>query len=208
MKKVTKIFALALAFVIIFTLQIPANAATKQTRTSKGVYGYIEELTDEYVSIECKDTQDEEFEVQVRDNKGKEVFSQREIGYFFVELSKNKLYSFRVRGMKINYDTDSYDPYTPWSNSVYFSTAQYKLKQVGKTKKAKITTPKVAGISKYTVYMSLKKNGGYKKVKTVKAGKSITVSKFKGKALKAKKNYYFKFVPNKGTETVKSLRIK
>ena len=56
--------------------------------------------------------------------------------------------------------------------------------------------------------MSLKKNGGYKKVKTVKAGKSITVSKFKGKALKAKKNYYFKFVPNKGTETVKSLRIK
>lgn len=110
--------------------------------------------------------------------------------------------------MKINYDTDSYDPYTPWSNSVYFSTAQYKLKQVGKTKKAKITTPKVAGISKYTVYMSLKKNGGYKKVKTVKAGKSITVSKFKGKALKAKKNYYFKFVPNKGTETVKSLRIK
>ena len=106
---------------MIFTLQIPANAATKQARTSKGVYGYIEELTDEYVSIECKDTQDEEFEVQVRDNKGKEVFSQREIGYFFVELSKNKLYSFRVRGMKINYDTDSYDPYTPWSNSVYFS---------------------------------------------------------------------------------------
>lgn len=39
MKKVTKIFALALAFVIIFTLQIPANAATKQARTSKGVYG-------------------------------------------------------------------------------------------------------------------------------------------------------------------------
>ena len=181
---------------MIFTLQIPANAATKQARTSKGVYGYIEELTDEYVSIECKDTQDEEF------------FSQREIGYFFVELSKNKLYSFRVRGMKINYDTDSYDPYTPWSNSVYFSTAQYKLKQVGKTKKAKITTPKVAGISKYTVYMSLKKNGGYKKVKTVKAGKSITVSKFKGKALKAKKNYYFKFMTNKGTETVKLLRIK
>ena len=162
---------------MIFTLQIPANAATKQARTSKGVYGYIEELTDEYVSIECKDTQDEEFEVQVRDNTGKEVFSQREIGYFFVELSKNKLYSFRVRGMKINYDTDSYDPYTPWSNSVYFSTAQYKLKQVGKTKKAKITTPKVAGISKYTVYMSLKKNGGYKKVKTVKAGKSITAGK-------------------------------
>ena len=56
---------------MIFTLQIPANAATKQARTSKGVYGYIEELTDEYVSIECKDTQDEEFEVQVRDNKGK-----------------------------------------------------------------------------------------------------------------------------------------
>ena len=73
---------------MIFTLQIPANAATKQARTSKGVYGYIEELTDEYVSIECKDTQDEEFEVQVRDNKGKEVFSQREIGYFFVELRR------------------------------------------------------------------------------------------------------------------------
>ena len=39
MKKVTKIFALALAFVIIFTLQIPANAATKQARTSREFMG-------------------------------------------------------------------------------------------------------------------------------------------------------------------------
>lgn len=44
----------------------------------------------------------------------------------------------------------------------------------------------------------IKKDRAWKKLKTVKAGKSIVVSKFKGKALARNKKYYYKIVPSKG----------
>lgn len=46
--------------------------------------------------------------------------------------------------------------------------------------------------------MSTKKNSGWKKIKTLKPGKAITISRFKGKSFKYYKNYYYKIVPNKG----------
>ena len=54
------------------------------------------------------------------------------------------------------------------------------------------------GVKSYKVYMSYKKDRAWKKLKTVKAGKSIVVSKFKGKALARNKKYYYKIVPSKG----------
>lgn len=77
-------------------------------------------------------------------------------------------------------------------------SAKYKVRQVGKSRKVKIKTPKVAGIKNYKIYMSTKKNSGWKKIKTLKPGKAITISRFKGKSFKYYKNYYYKIVPNKG----------
>lgn len=44
--------------------------------------------------------------------------------------------------------------------------------------------PKVKGVKKFTLYMSTKSDKGYKKVKKVKPGKTVVISKFKNKAFK------------------------
>lgn len=206
MKKVSKFFAVALVVLMAFTIQIPVSAATNKASTTQGVYAKLGFLSTKYAQVDCYDTLTEEFEVQLRDYRGKEVDLQREMVGMTFSVQKNKLYSFRVRGVKAeyNYDDDvKYVPYTPWSNSVYFTTAKYKVAQSGKSKKIKVSVPKVAGISNYKVYMSMKANSGWKKVKTLSSGKSTTVTKFNKKALKAKKTYYFKFVPNKDTVVAK-----
>lgn len=205
MKKVTRFFAVVLVVLMAFTIQIPVSAATNKASTTEGVYAKLSFLSEKYAQVDCFDKIDEEFEVQLRDYKGREVDLEREVVGIIFSVKKNKLYSFRVRGVKAVYDYDDveYVPYTPWSNAVYFTTAKYKVAQSGKAKKIKVTVPKVAGISNYKVYMSMKKNSGWKKVKTLKSGKSMTVSKFNKKALKAKKTYYFKFVPNKDTVVAK-----
>lgn len=79
-----------------------------------------------------------------------------------------------------------------------FVIAQYQLSQVGTGRKVRIKMPKISGVKSYKVYMSYKKDRAWKKLKTVKAGKSIVVSKFKGKALARNKKYYYKIVPSKG----------
>lgn len=212
MKKLTKIFAVAMVVLMAFSIQMPVSAAEKAT-TTEGVWAKITYLDSQYVEMTCYDKIDEDFEIQLHDYKGKLIDSDSGVYGFYFFVNKNKLYSFRIRGIKADYenaieDEIPYVPYTPWSNSVYFTTAEYKTAQVKKSKKIKVTVPKVAGISNYKVYMSLKKNSGFKKVKTLKSGKSTTVTKFNKKALKAKKTYYFKFVPNKGTTKVKSCRLK
>lgn len=75
---------------------------------------------------------------------------------------------------------------------VPFVIAQYQLSQVGTGRKVRIKMPKISGVKSYKVYMSYKKDRAWKKLKTVKAGKSIVVSKFKGKALARNKNITIK----------------
>ena len=62
-------------------------------------------------------------------------------------------------------------------------------------KKVKISWNKVTGASKYTIYMSTKKDSGYKKIATLGASKtSYTISSFKGKSFVKYQNYYYKVV--------------
>lgn len=53
----------------------------------------------------------------------------------------------------------------------------------------RLTWKKVKGCTGYEVYMSKKKNSGYKKIATLKKAKKVTYTK---KKLKKKKTYYFK----------------
>lgn len=66
-------------------------------------------------------------------------------------------------------------------------------------KKADVKWRKVAGATNYTVYYSLKKNGGFKKISTAKNSCVI-------KNLKPGKTYYFKVIANKkvGNSVIKS----
>ena len=69
------------------------------------------------------------------------------------------------------------------------NTDQSKKVVIPKAKKAK-------GIKSFTVYISRNKNKGFKKVKTVKPGKNVVISKYKGKVIKNGQIYYIKIVPN------------
>lgn len=67
-------------------------------------------------------------------------------------------------------------------------TTLKKTKKVAKNK-VQLTWKKVKKATGYEVYQSTKKNGTYKKVKTVKKTKVVS---YKTKSLKKKKTYYFK----------------
>ena len=104
-------------------------------------------------------------------------------------VNKNRLYSYQFRAVQYDYSQGKYVPYSGWFKSSLFTTAQYKISKVGNSRKVKIKTPKVAGIKNYKIYMSLKKNKGWKKVKKVKAGKAVVISKFKGKCAEICMNF-------------------
>ena len=71
-----------------------------------------------------------------------------------------------------------------------YTVAKTTLKKAKKSgKKVQLRWKKVNAATGYQVYQATKKNGKYKKVKTIKKNKIVTC---KTKALKAKKTYYFK----------------
>mgnify|MGYP004523653511 CR=1 FL=1 len=72
-----------------------------------------------------------------------------------------------------------------------YTPAKTSLKSVKKLKKnqAKLTWKKVQNATGYDVYQSVKRNGGYKKVKRITKNKTVT---YKVGKLKKKKVYYFK----------------
>lgn len=72
-----------------------------------------------------------------------------------------------------------------------YTPSKTSIKSIKKLKKnqAKITWKKVKNATGYEVYQSMKKNSGYKKVKTITKNKKVT---YKAGKLKKKKTYYFK----------------
>lgn len=108
--------------------------------------------------------------------------------YACKNLTAGATYKFRVAayvnesGKAVNKKTENI--------SVSTKPARPAVKAVRKTaKKAKISWSKVNGSGGYEIYMSARKNSGYKKVKTVTGGKKG--SYVKG-GLKPNKTYYFK----------------
>lgn len=112
-------------------------------------------------------------------------------------ISKNKVYYVRVRAIqKINY---SQEILGAWSEQRAFVFLKLKAKEHENYSTgyeyADITTKKIKGIKKYKVQVSNKRDKKYKTVKTVKAGKKVTVSKYKGKKLKLRKTWYIRVIP-------------
>lgn len=122
-------------------------------------------------------------------------------------ISNNMVYIVRVRA----YTTlNGQKYYGKWSEKCYCFTQPRitAIRQSGS--KLTIKWGKVKGATGYDVYMSTKKTSGYKKVKSVGSGTNkVTVTKFKGKKLSAKKTYYFYIVTKKkvGKITNKSGRL-
>ncbi len=114
----------------------------------------------------------------------------------FTGLKKNRLYRYKVRRIAYDSSTGTYVAASDWSTSKAFTTANYTVKLVSKkSKTVSFKFPKVSGIKSYVLYMSTSQNKGYKKVATVKPGKTLKISRFKKKAFAYRKNYYYKIVP-------------
>lgn len=150
------------------------------------------------------------FEAYCYNRKGKQVDCVDTSAYHsasFYKTNTQNIYTVKVRPYV--YINGSQKLYGDFSNVLY-AVPQPKI--TSKNKDVKLNSvnlkwKKVNGASKYVIYVSSKKNSGYKKVATVKSSKkSYKITKFKGKKLNTKSTKYIKIVTYAkfGKKTVKS----
>ena len=173
------------------TVQYASIPAKVETSSSGDIFITVKNISDDYRA---------DYDMRVLNSKGNVVEVSEQNGgiTYFSYLKKNRLYYYQIRETLTSVYPWEEDFTGEWTKKVPFVIAQYQLSQVGTGRKVRIKMPKISGVKSYKVYMSYKKDRAWKKLKTVKAGKSIVVSKFKGKALARNKKYYYKIVPSKG----------
>ena len=86
--------------------------------------------------------------------------------------------------------------YGAWSNLIEIVPPVKSLTGKAKKKKVSLKWSKVPGATSYTIFVSTKKDSGYKATKTVKKNK-VTIKKIGKKKLKSKKTYYIYVRPNR-----------
>lgn len=199
----------AITAIMAMIISFPVQAQTTSQKQAKAIVQYanipatIETSSSGDIFITVKNISNDyrvDYDMRVLDNKGKVVEVSEQNGgiTYFSYLKKNRLYYYQIRETRTAVYPWEEDFIGEWTKKVPFVIAQYKLSQVGTGRKVRIKMPKVSGVKSYKVYMSYKKDRAWKKLKTVKSGKSIVISKFRGKALARNKKYYYKIVPSKG----------
>lgn len=123
--------------------------------------------------------------------KVKKTITQSGTSFRIPDFINGNFYMYRVRTYV---ECAKGNAYSAWSGYKYIGMAKKYSGNVSK-KRIKCSWSKVSSASKYIVYMSTKKNSGFKKVKTLSSKKrSITIKKFGKKKLKKGKTYYVKVV--------------
>lgn len=106
----------------------------------------------------------------------------------FSNVKNEMVYSVRVRAWQT---INGRKLYTGWSEPIYCFTQPRITSAKIRSGKLQLKWKKVSGATGYRIFVSTKQNTGFKKVKTLSAGKSsVTIKKFKGKKFSAKKRYY------------------
>lgn len=142
------------------------------------------------------------YEIEVYTIKGnKKVFTATSSNNRF-SVKRNTPYKYRCR-FYATYGSEKI--YGAWSGYRYFCYQTVSGKQY--SNRIKMSWKKVYGAKSYTVYISTKETGGYKKVKKVGSKTtSLTIRKCGKKRIKKNGNYYVKVVANltDGKKAVKS----
>ena len=137
--------------------------------------------------------------IGVFDVNGRLVGQEDALSYALISgLQPNKLYYYRAQTVSGKGGVAT----SAWTNPRAFTTIldkKVKVKGVENKKAFTVKVPKVAGIKNYTISMSTKRDKGFKKVKTVKPGKKIKITKMKKKSFKFGKTYYIKITPKTKT---------
>ena len=175
-----------LCIMLVFALKVNTSAASEATVSSDRKTVYIS-LT--------PDASGRQYEVALYSRTGKKLGTTTAYSYAtFTNLTtKNRVYFYNYRVI------DNYgNPATGWSKKVALTTiavSKYKLKAKG-NRTVRIKVPKIKGVSSYRIYMkTYYSSGSYKKVKTVKPGKTIVIKRFRGKKFKWNTYYSVKMHP-------------
>lgn len=146
---------------------------------------------------------------QVRNSKnasiasGYDTFTSSEFNARGSKIKRNQFYKVRVRGY-VTIGTKKV--YGKWSSDVWFAGNPQPKTYSKSDSGIKISWAKTSGANSYTVYVSTKRDSGYKKVGTTTKN-NILVKKYGSKSLVKGKTYYFSWVANKkvGSKTYKSV---
>lgn len=181
--------------------ELVCNAYTKPLPPTKNQFGIPKNTKIKNLSlnswIEVKDSQ-WFYKKQIELYKGNKKLKTFDLSYSNdkeFKLQRGCVYQYRARYYNDNTINGfaCYSDWSPWKGFVVPKNLTFSSNP-GK-KGFKITLGKINGVSKYTVYTSLKRTTGYKKAKTFKAKSkkkySVQVTK---KYKKGKKNYV-KLVP-------------
>lgn len=200
MKKITRIFALALALVMAFALQAPVNAAEKAAvpvmDREMEATTMMTDVTNQNFAPYYKSNKEITYQVAVPSDvtgvqvilynyKGKKVSTQNALSasygtvirYVRFKIAKNQTYTVKVRTYLSVNGTTIYGKLSKARAFTTLTNIKLKYKYNYRT-----------GKKNYTVVMP--------KAKNAKPGKNVKISKFKGKAIKTNQIYYIKIVPN------------
>ena len=211
MKKLRKslgLFAAAFAMCMVFALGAKVNAADVEMQIGSAD-GQVQTMAvpEFAVSYISSDKSSASFSIQyayngqvtrigVFDANDQLVAYDDAFSYATVTgLKKNQVYYYRAQTLSDLNGT----PTSAWSEPKAFTTAmnnKFKFKGVKNQKACTIKVPKINGVKNYTIYMSKKSTGGFKKVKNLKPGKKLKMTKFKKKAFKIGKTYYLRIQVN------------
>ena len=181
------------------SIELFCNVFTKPPRPSKNEFGITDDvrgnslLIKSWVNVEPPKWF---YESDIELYKGNKKLKTADLSYWGdeIKLKRGSAYQYRIRyRIRTSDKTALYSAWGPWKGFVVPKDISVGSKP--NKKGFTITLGKIAGVSKYTVYTSLKKKAGYKKAKTfkVKNKKKFTV-KITKKYKKGKKNY-IKLVP-------------
>ncbi len=177
----------------------------------KGVEASFWSPTSEHLDLQWEQSESADgYQYQVYAEGGKKALlggRKKENGNS-TNLSTNKLKSLRFLKLRmrayINLPGNTQSG--KWSDWIYFSR-QPDVETQNTKSGVKLTWDKVRGANNYTVYISSRRDSGYKKVKNT-SKTSATVKKYGKSGLKSGKQYYFMVVANKkvGKKTFQSTR--
>lgn len=138
------------------------------------------------------------YQIEVYKHNGKKykkttTYTSTSAYKYLENITQTAFYRVRIRA----YTTlGTARKYGAWSSYKYFAFhPDGQVKQVGHSKKMKLSYKKVKGAKNYTIYMSTSEKGGYKKIATT-SKTSYTINKFKKKNLTYNKTYYVKIIAN------------
>ncbi len=143
------------------------------------------------------------FEWEIRDIRNERVLCSGSVSEgvlgFTAKLKTNQVYSLRVRGMMNNSGRIFYGSWT--TAAVVPEPRMMRPRYIRKKQAVRLTWRKVAGAKCYSVYVSDKKNSGFKRVAVVRGSRtSCLLKKRRGLPLRPGKTYYFRIRARRGKD--------